>query len=539
MSQSDIVAQHTNVKGHVNWRKVAGENDNVHDHWVEGFGDDIITDFNKDENDKIIVRGHTVEVSEITYGTDANGDYSLIRVISQQGDGGAGGANTATGAHDEDPLGTIRVYGDKVKADDVEVQAAGVFDGVDKLNTVDALAGYNGGIQEFASSTDGDNIVTAPSDISTRDLIKIGTGAQTVSAGAGNDYIKVYADAGEPDPAQTDGANGRINPPVDPASAADVISGGQGKDVFKFNMLLNATAAVMARHTRDDGSINWRKVAGENDAVHDHWVEGIGNDTILDFSNQDGDKIELRGHTVEIADISYGEDNLGDYSLISIRSQQGDGGGAHDEDPLGTLKVYGDKVTADDIKVKAAGVFDGIDTFEPITDAPEVLIGTDESETLNGTSGSDNIHGRGGNDIVLGGDGDDFVFGESGRDILLGGAGNDWLEGGSGNDTLNGGEGDDVLVTDSGRDLLIGGSDNDIFTFLGTSRGGTIIDWEDGRDLIDLSRAEEVDDFGDISINQTSEMTATIRFANDNCGEVEIEVLSETSFTLSEDDFLL
>ena len=121
------------------------------------------------------------------------------------------------------------------------------------------------------------------------------------------------------------------------------------------------------------GSINWRKVAGENDAVHDHWVEGIGDDVLLDFSNQDGDKIVLRGHTVEIASITYGEDDDGDYSLISIRSQQGDGGGAHDEDPLGTLKVYGDKVTADDIKVQAAGVFDGIDIFEPIADAPQAL----------------------------------------------------------------------------------------------------------------------------------------------------------------------
>ena len=87
----------------------------------------------------IVVRGHTVEIAEITYGADEGGSYSLIRVISQQGNGGAGGANTATGAHDEDPLGTIKVYGDKVFEKDIKVQAAGVFDGVDMLNTVDAL----------------------------------------------------------------------------------------------------------------------------------------------------------------------------------------------------------------------------------------------------------------------------------------------------------------------------------------------------------------------------------------------------------------
>ncbi|MGB7243932.1 MAG: calcium-binding protein [Sulfitobacter sp.] len=538
-ASAEVVAQHTNAKGHVNWRGVAGENDNVHDHWVQGFGDDVITDFSKAEQDKIIIRGHTVEIADITYGSDTDGDYSLIRVISQQGNGGAGGANTATGAHDEDPLGTIKVYGDKVTKNDIQVQAAGVFDGVDRLNTVDALADYNGGSQEFASSIDGDSIVTASDDVSTRDLIKIGSGAQDVSAGAGRDKITVYADAGEPDPAQTPGAAGRINPPVSPALTTDVISGGQGKDVFKFNMLLNATAAVLARHTRDDGSVNWRKVAGENDAVHDHWVEGIGDDVLLDYSNQDGDQIIVRGHTVEIAGITYDADDLGDYSLISFRSQQGDGGGAHDEDPLGTLKVYGDKVTENDIKVQASGVFDGIDIFEPRTDVPEALIGTKQSETLNGTSLADNIHGRGGNDVIIGGDGDDYAFGESGRDTLLGGAGNDWLEGGSGNDTVNGGDGEDTIVVDSGRDVLIGGDDADIFTFLGTARGGQILDWEDGIDLIDLSRAKEVDVFDDISINQTSDMTATIQFANDNCGQVEIEIISETSFSLGVEDFLL
>ena len=43
----------------------------------------------------------------------------MIRVISQQGDGANGGANTLTGAHDEDELGTIKVYGDKVLEDDL------------------------------------------------------------------------------------------------------------------------------------------------------------------------------------------------------------------------------------------------------------------------------------------------------------------------------------------------------------------------------------------------------------------------------------
>ncbi len=475
-AKASVIAQHTNSSGNVNWRKVAGENDNVHDHWVEGFGDDIITDYSKAEGDKIIVRGHTVEIAEITYGSDAEGDYSLIRVISQQGNGGAGGANTATGAHDEDELGTIKVYGDKVTKSDITVKASGVFDGADQLTEADKLADYNGGAQQFASSIDGDVITTAPDDIETRDRAEIGSGAQVVSTGAGRDDIRVYADAGEPDPAQTNGSDGRINPPVDPNTTTDVVSGGQGKDTFTFNMLLNATAVVLARHTREDGSINWRKVAGENEAVHDHWVEGIGNDVLLDFSNQDGDKLILRGHTVEIADINYGEDEGGDYSLVSIRSQQGDGGGAHDEDQLGTLKIYGDKVTEDDIQVKAKNVFDGIDIFEPLENQPNYIGGTKSSDVLTGTAEADNIHADRGNDVVSAGDGDDFVFGGGGSDILNGEAGNDWLEGSWGRDEMNGGTGLDTLASTSGFDKMTGGADADTFMFKDVSKGGSILD---------------------------------------------------------------
>ena len=183
--------------------------------------------------------------------------------------------------------------------------------------------------------------------------MRLGEGSQTVDAGGGNDRIYSYSDDGEPDPAQTGGAEGRVDPAVPDGQADDVIKGGQGKDVFAFRLLLDAKDEILEKHTRDDGTVNWRKVAGENDNVHDHWVAGIGNDVILDFSNQDGDKIDIRGHTVEIASLTYGEDEAGDYSLITLRSQQGAGGGAHDEDPLGTIKVYGDRVEESDITVKA------------------------------------------------------------------------------------------------------------------------------------------------------------------------------------------
>ncbi len=86
---------------------------------------------------------------------------------------------------------------------------------------------------------------------------------------------------------------------------------------------------------------------------------------------------------------------------------------------------------------------------------------------------------------------------------------------------------------------MIGGDGNDILSFYGTSRSGTIVDWEGGVDLIDLSRANYVNGFGDVEIDQTPDMTATIRFTSDRCGTVKIEVLSDTSFVLTEESFIL
>lgn len=533
---AQVVAQHTSVTGNINWRGVADENDNVHDHWVEGFGRDTILDYSKSEGDIIVLRGHTVEIENITYGQDARGSFSTINVISQQGNGGAGGANTATGAHDEDPLGAIKVYGDRVNKTDVTVVRDGIFDGGDRLTKADQLLDYNGGAQVFQSTSHQEKISTAPVDIKTSDRIEIGSGAQQVFAGLGNDVIRVYADAGEPGPAQTGGA-GRMTNPVNPALSKDVITGGQGSDKFIFNYLLDATDVVLARHTKDDGTIAWRGVAGENDAVHDHWVSSGGNDVVLDFSKQDNDAFELRGHTVELARITYGTDGGGDFSTLHVRSQQGAGGGAHDEDALGTVKVYGDKVTQADVKVTANGVFDGIDVFEPILDRPNHILGNIEANALAGTGGADNIHGKGGSDFVTGGNGSDFIFGGTQNDVLFGGNGNDWIEGGAGMDALFGDMGADTLVSDIGEDNMSGGGGADTFMFMNTSRGGQVFDWQDGTDMLDFSRMDAVESMGDLDIVRLSDTSKRVEFINDAGNAGSISVLSVSNFTLTADDF--
>ncbi len=189
-----------------------------------------------------------------------------------------------------------------------------------------------------------------------------GLGADRLIGGRGNDYLRSESDDGEPIPAQD--ANGLVNQfgTAGTYSSNDTLTGGSGRDHFEFRFLLDAKLETLAKHINRNGDINWRGVAGENGAVHDHWVNGIGTDTITDY--QAGkDKISLVGHTVAIESVTAKTDANGvDYTEILVRSDQGadgqGGGGAHDLDPLGAIHVYGDAVAANDITVNA-GVFYG------------------------------------------------------------------------------------------------------------------------------------------------------------------------------------
>ncbi|MEL7257162.1 MAG: calcium-binding protein, partial [Pseudomonadota bacterium] len=87
-----------------------------------------------------------------------------------------------------------------------------------------------------------------PEDITGTDRIDriiVGSGAQNVEGGGGNDRIVSLADAGEPDPAQTDGADGRVTEAIAPDSANDTLTGGDGADKFEFHALIDAKEEVV------------------------------------------------------------------------------------------------------------------------------------------------------------------------------------------------------------------------------------------------------------------------------------------------------
>ena len=159
------------------------------------------------------------------------------------------------------------------------------------------------------------------------------------------------------DPDKEINADTRTYYPNQPIEADDVLIGGAGADTFHFRALINAKQHIILKHVKDDGTINWgmKGVAGENNRVHDHWVERLGNDVVWDFSRQEGDHIEVVGHTVEVYRRVHQDsdgDRVLDSTVLHVRSNQGKNGGAHDKDLLGTITVFGDLLMQQDYTVE-------------------------------------------------------------------------------------------------------------------------------------------------------------------------------------------
>ena len=215
------------------------------------------------------------------------------------------------------------------------------------------------------------------------DVLDGGHGEDTLSGGDGDDLLIAQADGREPyvafDPDRDEGdpyseldpVTGKLYPDQ-PIPADDLLIGGAGADTFYFQTLINAKERFIEEHTKDDGTIRWHGVAGENENIHDHWVDEIGHDVILDFNRAEGDRIVIEGHTTEIASITHGDangDGIIDHSLISLYSDQGNGGGAHNDDLLGDITVYGDLVTEADISHTAKPAYGIVTTIDGLEEA--------------------------------------------------------------------------------------------------------------------------------------------------------------------------
>jgi len=189
------------------------------------------------------------------------------------------------------------------------------------------------------------------------------------------------------------------------------------------------------------------------------------------------------------------------------------------------------------------------------TNLDDTINGTPGSDRINGFGGNDTIAGNLGNDTIFGGDGDDILRGDlnqrspqvdiGGDDIIFGGEGNDRIGGKGGNDQLFGEAGDDQIWGDDGDDILRGGIGNDTLTgddFSGGSGSDifvlalnegtdTIVDFQDGKDLIGLAHGLS---FSQLSITQDGKNTL-IGFEDETLAilkGVNANLLSEADFTV-------
>lgn len=184
------------------------------------------------------------------------------------------------------------------------------------------------------------------------DLLIGGLGSDFMAGCYGADFVLSRSDAGEPEIAAAPGAT-RVTAGGPAMVGNDTMDGSHNPDVYRFELLLNARTEVIGRHLNADGSIDWAGVTTENGAAHDHWVEGIGHDVILSYRRAEGDSIEVFGHEVEVAGIAYTDLN-GDgrmESVVSLRAAAM--GGAHDGDLLGSITVFGDRVTMADVTLRS------------------------------------------------------------------------------------------------------------------------------------------------------------------------------------------
>lgn len=357
-------------------------------------------------------------------------------------------------------------------------------------------------------------------------------GSVKIFGEGGNDHLSGYG--------KLDGGNGN-----DTLTGGGRMIGGQGDDVYEFHTLKHDIVDRQGK-TVIDGSLD--EYYGR---IPDflRFITADGRDQLkisnlhdaLVKTGDGGDNIYVNGYEVEVIagngnDTVYGGTEVfgGDGRDDIIEAVYVDGG--RHGDNIGYSGYYDGEVRGGD----------GNDIIR-------------ECQNVHGDAGADQISyssfvwGDEGNDVIeyariraFGGAGDDFV---GGWGLLRGDNGDDTLygqkENGSNHDTLEGGRGADELLFGLGKgdDILRGGKGVDTFTlasFLPDEPAfliktvGTIEDFEDGTETIDVSVHPGVTEFADLVIEQSG---ADV-LVKDQDDYVLVVVADQLATDFSADDFI-
>jgi Ca2+-binding RTX toxin-like protein len=322
------------------------------------------------------------------------------------------------------------------------------------------------------------------------------------------------------------GGNGRtrlvdVQNPI--LAGADI--GGLGVVGTDFNDIFRVTSA--------DGG--WLSLAGHSG--NDRFVIGESTGAVrLDYRSADSGVVANLGRGRVTDDGMGGADRIaGDGKITEIRT------GMYDDKVIGSGRNESFILMGGDDTVNGKGGYDRLRYDQSGVDAVEANLGRSEAtgtwngaafshsirniehvrgsragdDTLVGNRGDNRFDGRGGNDTLKGQGGNDILNGEDGRDKLIGGGGRDTLDGGGGNDQLIGNRGGDTFVFSEGRDTVKGFG---------------------GADKIDLSSADGIRGFTDLSNNHLSEANGNV-IITDNDGD-SMALLNRDISDLSADDFL-
>jgi uncharacterized protein (DUF2141 family) len=344
------------------------------------------------------------------------------------------------------------------------------------------------------------------------DTIDGGRGNDILRGGGGNDILQVKREEGTRDIFEgglgTDtlqfigGGDVKLAGFNASASSIEILAGNGGvlkgtgqADVFDLSGLTSMTN-VRAVDGNDGADI----LIGSNfaDTLYggrgDDELSGLlGNDTINGGKGND----ILRG----------GDDN----DILQIKGEEGTGDifeGGSGEDTLqfiggGNVKLAGFDATASSIEILAGN--------------GGILKGTDQADVFDfsGLTSMTNVRAVDGND---------------GADILIG---SDFA------DALRGGDGDDRLDGGGGADLLKGGGGVDTFVFADGYGADTVLDYQAGKDIIDLTGVAGVNAFGDLFLTRIDNKTVLIDFDGVLGGDtLTVQKTTIAQLTANQADFL-